>query len=83
MAGVTQWAKENWHRVKNSIATSWAHNMKDDQRLTDKERHVIRTYNIIDLFTSWFLTKKQRAKLQKIIDETKELKKIAAARKKQ
>lgn len=57
--------------------------MKDDHRLTDKERHVIKTYNIIDLFASWFLTKKQRAKLQKIADETKEFKKIAADRKKQ
>lgn len=57
--------------------------MKDDPRLTDKERHLIKSYGIIDLFTSWFLTKKQRAKLQKIVDETKEFKKIAAEKKKQ
>ena len=57
--------------------------MKDDQPLTNKQRHVIRTYNIIDLFTSWVLTKKRRAKLQKIVDETKEFKKIAAEKKKQ
>lgn len=57
--------------------------MKDDHRLTDKQRHFIRTYTIIDLFTSWVLTKKRRAKLQKIVDETKEFKKIAAEKKKQ
>lgn len=57
--------------------------MKDDPNLTGKQRHVIRTYNIIDLFSSWVLTKKRRAKLQKIVDETKEFKKTAAEKKKQ
>lgn len=43
----------------------------------------MKSYNLIDLFTSWFLTKKQKAKLQKIADETKEFQKIAKERKSQ
>ena len=56
--------------------------MKDQHYLTEKQKAVIKTYNIIDLFASWFMTKKQRAKLQKIADETKEFKKVVAERKK-
>jgi hypothetical protein len=55
--------------------------MKNRYGLTKEQQQLMKSYNIIDLFNTWFLTKKQKAKLQKISDEIKEFNKIAEERK--
>jgi hypothetical protein len=55
--------------------------MKNRYGLTKEQQQLMKSYNIIDLFSTWFLTKKQKAKLQKISDEIKEFNKIAEERK--
>lgn len=46
--------------------------MTENHGLTDKELRLIKSYNIIDLLGDWFLTKKQKAKIQEKADKINE-----------
>ena len=46
--------------------------MTENHGLTDKELRLIKSYNIVDLFGDWFLTKKQKAKIQEKADKINE-----------